>query len=362
MNANYDVKICENLSYGGLKQEWKRLEEAAQPDFFLTWEWISTWIMCFEPNLKILTARYGGTIVAIGIFVKRTEKIHANIPIRRWRLHQTGKLSQDQVWIEYNKILCIPAHDPAASLACLRYIFDYTKQWDEIVLANVPTANANDIIRNFSTATVFSNTRCFSVDFEKLASRSFIDSLSRNSRYQIRRSIRRFETSLGPLTLQESSSLGTAIRWLHDAGRFHIQRWEDSGFKNKQFLNFHINLLKACHLNHSATVVRLKSGSTMLAIMYYFINRGIVYFYLQGVNRFKDPKLKPGLVAHYLAITHFQEKGYLAYDFMGGESQYKIQLCNKISSISTIIIPNKTIKMRIITLARKLKRHLIDQG
>ena len=146
-----------------------------------------------------------------------------------------------------------------------------------------------------------------------------------------------------------------AIEFFHEAGPLHIQRWSDSGYKNRLFVEFHENLIRNSE-KHSIDLLRLRAGETTIAVMYYHLVGRKVYFYLHGLKYDDDPKLKPGLVAHSIASQHYLENGMDKYDYMGGYSQYKLQLAERVEDLVTVCIQKPRLRFAIENVGRNLKQ------
>jgi CelD/BcsL family acetyltransferase involved in cellulose biosynthesis len=356
MEIKYNIEIFDRFDVTTSEPIWKYLEELAKPTFFLSWQWISTWIQTYNPDICVVLACFNQRPVAIGIFSKSTETRRLLIHSNQLRLNQTGNARQDQICIEYNDLLCDPLHKKAATIACLETLMLRISPWDEVVIANMPLASAQHIHHYFKSSRTDYLINCFSINLTNIKSNTVLDSLSKNSRYQIRRSIRLFEELYGSIRLETAKSSEEAIEWFHTAGGYHRERWDDSGYDNPDFISFHENLIR-CHKNEKVIrVLKITSGKMPLAYMYYFLYNKSVHFYLQGIQYFDNGKLKPGLVAHVFAIDYFLEQGFDQYDFMGGDSQYKMQLCDATEQLQTVIVHKGSIPIRLENTARHFKQ------
>jgi CelD/BcsL family acetyltransferase involved in cellulose biosynthesis len=356
MEIKYDIEIFDRFDVTTSEPIWKYLEKLAKPKFFLSWQWISTWLQTYDPDICVVLACFDQKPVAIGIFSKSTETRRLLIHSNQLRLNQTGIAKQDQVCIEYNDLLCDPQHKKAATIACLEYMMRRTSTWDEVVIANMPIKTAQHIHHYFKSSRTDYLTTCFSIDLTKINSNTVLDSLSKNSRYQIRRSIRLFEKLYGSIQLETAQSSKEALEWFHAAGKYHKARWNDSGYDNPEFISFHENLIQ-CYKNEEVIrVLKITSGTLPIAYMYYFLYNNSVHFYLQGLQDFDNGKLKPGLVSHVFAIDYFLEQGFEQYDFMGGDSQYKIQLSDATEQLQTVIIHADSIPIKLEIAARNIKQ------
>jgi hypothetical protein len=102
--------------------------------------------------------------------------------------------------------------------------------------------------------------------------------------------------------------------------------------------------------------MKITSGNSTIAILYFHLVGRDVYFYLQGIKYESNKKLKPGLVAHALATQYYMEKGMRKYDYMGGYSQYKCQLSNPVEDLVTLCIQKPSVIFSIENVSRKIKR------
>jgi CelD/BcsL family acetyltransferase involved in cellulose biosynthesis len=71
-------------------------------------------------------------------------------------------------------------------------------------------------------------------------------------------------------------------------------------------------------------------------------------------------KLKPGLVAHFLAIEYYKKLGFEVYDFMGGDARYKASFSNKISGLIIAKFQRKTVLLGIENLLKMVKFKIVQ--
>jgi CelD/BcsL family acetyltransferase involved in cellulose biosynthesis len=138
-------------------------------------------------------------------------------------------------------------------------------------------------------------------------------------------------------------------------------RWEDSGYKNPDFTNFHENLIDNVFFENEVHIFKLKAGNRVLGILYFHIMNKRVFFYLQGLQYESDNKLKPGLVAHCLITQHYADLGMSTYDYMGGESRYKGQMSSDISNLVTVSLKRPRLKLYIEDFSRQIKKKLLSR-
>ena len=357
----FEVEISRSYNIEKLQQQWLFIQESQNLPFFLTWSWISCWLETYNPDLLVISARYKNQIVATGLFTRSTQIRHGFVKSHQYRLHQMGDPLLDQIWMEYNDFICIDKYRVAAVNACIQALQRSEHDWDEIILSMMSTSRADDIQKAISGSHILLTNQCYSKNLDNIKGENpqYITSLKSNTRYQIRRSIRLDQQLHGEIKYKFAQDVEEALALFHEAGKYHVLRWNDSGFNNKQFMLFHENLIKKSFGKRSIDLMKVTSGDSTIAILYFYLVGKDVYFYLQGINYELDQKLKPGLVAHTLATQYYLNKGMHKYDYMGGYSQYKCQLSNPVEDLVTLCIQKPSVIFGIENVSRKIK-HLCE--
>jgi hypothetical protein len=341
----YRVAITDQVDIPQLKKDWLSIEQYQELPFFLTWEWIECWLMSYKPRLILVKALTNDSLVAIGLFTLSTEHRHKFIDSRQLRLNQIGDRLQDQIWMEYNDFIADPDHQIKAVNTCLKAMFSLTN-WDEIILSMMSQPRAEEILKSIPGAyrTLINPSFRVNLDSLKQQKTPYLRSLSANTRHQIKRSVRLYEKQYGKISMQHASDMDQAIDLFHEAGIFHIHRWDDSGYNNPLFMRFHENLIRSTFDKGLVKLIKIKAGGTSIAILYFHIVNKNVYFYLHGLHYDDNSKLKPGLVAHSLTTQYFLDQNMCIYDYMGGYSQYKVQLGQRSNDLVSVVIQRPRIR------------------
>lgn len=361
---DYEIEVSHGYEFDKLQELWLSVQRNQKNlPFFLTWSWISCWIKTYAPEIVVVSAKWSNKTVAIGLFTCSVDYRHGFISSRQYRLHQMGDPLLDQIWMEYNDFICIDKYRVSAVNACFRALQKSENDWDEIVLSMISASRAGNIQKAISGSHVLLTNPCYAKNLENIKGENpqYLATLNSNTRYQIRRSIRLYQKLHGEIKYRFAQNIEEALALFHEAGDYHVLRWEDSGFKNKQFISFHENLIKKSIDNNSVDLMKITSGDTTVAILYFHLVGRDVYFYLQGINYESNKKLKPGLVAHSLAAQYYLDKGMRKYDFMGGYSQYKCQLSNPAEDLVTLCIQKPSVVFSIENMSRKIK-HLFESA
>ena len=357
----YQVEIIESVDIEQLQHTWITLQNSIEVPFFLSWHWISCWLHTYNPKVLLVTASFQDRVVAMGLFTRSTQMRRGFINSRQILLHQTGDPLKDQIWMEYNDFMALDEHRINAVNACLKTL-EIDLHWDEIVLSMMPATRALEVASTNSDAILDQYRPCYAVNLDNIrrTQKQYLDLLTANTRYQISRSLRLYQQKHGEVRLQIAESTEQALAFFHSAGPYHIERWEDSGYLNPQFVKFHQNLINDSFQHSAVQILKLVSGEKTIAIIYYHIVDKSVYFYLHGLLYDQNKKLKPGLVAHALATQYFIDQGMSSYDFMGGYSQYKEQLADLSENLVTVVIQRPRSRFKLENMARSLKSRIIS--
>jgi CelD/BcsL family acetyltransferase involved in cellulose biosynthesis len=185
--------------------------------------------------------------------------------------------------------------------------------------------------------------------------------LSRNTRSQITRSLRLYE-SHGSLAITPSATLGEAHDRLAALAVLHQQRWVAAGrpgaFALPIFAEFHRRVLARGFAAGTADVLRIAAGPEEIGYLYNFYCDNEVYAYQNGFHFAADQRLKPGLVSHLLAFAHYRRAGATRYRFLAGDSRYKRSLSTGSYDLSWLVLERDDWRRRAENLARRLRTRL----
>ncbi|MCF4007812.1 GNAT family N-acetyltransferase [Rheinheimera sp. UJ63] len=349
-----------------LARDWQLLERKAQTSFFLSWNWIGTWLEIFRPSVIVVKAvRQNGSLCGLGLISQKVEKRHGVLHARTLLLHQTGHWDQDQIWIEYNGFLTDQQDSLLIEQQFIQYLCSEYPHWDELVLGGI---EENKALQLNLASRLYMHERwsapCFGVDMKHLRFEniSYLASLTQNTRYQIRRSERMYQ-QFGELTLRRPASQTEALSFFQRIGQLHMRRWgsalHQSGFANPQFVSFHQSLIRLCWEHKQVDLVALYAGEHHIATFYNFFYLNKVFFYLSGIEQISDNKEKPGLLGHSYCIQQYLDHGYDFYDFMGGSERYKSQLGNWHSRLVQVSMQRPRLKLKLERAGRWVKNCLL---
>jgi CelD/BcsL family acetyltransferase involved in cellulose biosynthesis len=160
----------------------------------------------------------------------------------------------------------------------------------------------------------------------------YLDVLSPNSRYQVRRSNRAYD-KLGGLTVRRAGTTAEASEFLAALAELHqvtwIARGKSGAFANPYFIRFHHELIERGFHRGEIELLRITAGDRIVGFLYNYRFHRRVLAYQSGFN-YEDtgPHQKPGLTCHHCAIELALKEGMDSYDFLAGEDRYKRSLSN----------------------------------
>ena len=355
-----------DISKNSLKEHWIELYQKSKPNFFLSWSWIGNWLNSIESAFTVYSAYCGDEIVGLGVVVEKQTIRNLVIKSKQLHLHRTGNEKLDQTWIEYNDFLLASGFENAARKAMVDEII-INGSWDELIVgASKKSALTPYRLAGLNEKLVW-HSHSYQIDLARLreTKRDYLPTLSKNTRYQINRSIRSYE-KLGNIELKIATSAAQALEWFDEAGPFHVKRWKNtqvgSGFTNPVFVKFHEDLISKNFERGSVDLLKVTAGEHVICYLYNFIQGNEVKFYLSANNYDEDDSTyKPGLVSHYLAIKHYLSRNFDIYDFMAGESQYKRSLSSMSSPIYLSVFNKTKVRFTLESKLRQIKDKYIQQ-
>ncbi len=358
------IEEIPDLSH--LEKLWLDLEARGEASFFQSWGWIGCWLRAlpgdFEP--RVLMVRAGDTVVGLGIVIGRRRSRHGFVRSRGLSLNETGDPHHDQLTMEYNGFLVDEAVREEAEKRIFDLLIEENRDWDELYLSGLTPetwAGYAPAVAGRRVGVWMEDTKPSDyVDLEAVrqGDGDYLAILSRNTRQQIRRAMRRYESS-GPLCLEAASSLDEAFGYFDELKVLHQKYWNSRGnvgsFANAFFEKFHRSLIETLFESGAIQLLRISAGGEAFGYLYNFLKDGRIYAYQSGFRYDDDRRLKPGLVSHYLAIDFNLAQDHRVYDFMAGESQHKKSLGTHSVDMYWVVLQRNRLVFRLEHLLRGIK-------
>jgi CelD/BcsL family acetyltransferase involved in cellulose biosynthesis len=309
-------------SFDGVAGWWRALEaEAGALSLFQSWTWVGCLAEERYDDPVLLRAEADGRTIGLALFNRRRGRLH---------LAESGQPSLDSPFIEHNGPL-VAADAAPDTLTRLFATAWRDRRVRGLVLGGVPPAIL--AAANGVTYRLREETAPF-VDLARIRAEGgdWLGTLSANTRYQIRRSLR-FYMSRGPLRVDRAGTLDEALAWFEALVRLHGEQWRRRGeagaFADPFALRFHRSLIERAHARGELELLRLTAGGDVLGYLYNFRLGGRVFAYQSGLDHAEAGRHgKPGLTFHALAVQRALAEGAEVYDFLAGAARYKLSLSN----------------------------------
>lgn len=327
---------------------------------------MDAWLAVYGIDTKPLFLRFEYQNSTVGIvLICPGQKRLGPFPIRQLMINTTGEGS-DSPMLEHNAILCKATYRDACARA-LMIVLD-TMNWDELTLAGMGRADHEAVETNCS----YLGTEIWHdapyVDLERLRSSDapYLESLSRNTRQQIRRSIKLYRNR-GELALRQANTVDEALIWFEELVQLHEAVWQDRGktgaFASPRQREFHERIITSGLPLGEVQISRIRAGSETLGFLYNLCHRGHISYYQSGIRYEDDNRLKPGLVCHTLAIQHAMDAGFREYDFLTAAkdgARYKLSLSNAHRELGWVTFQRAGFKGKVLDALIQTKRRLFQ--
>jgi protein-tyrosine-phosphatase/CelD/BcsL family acetyltransferase involved in cellulose biosynthesis/predicted ATP-grasp superfamily ATP-dependent carboligase len=353
---------------------WRDLETRTDASFFLSWDWIGCWLRESPVSPYLVIARHQDRIVAMALWQPSHRRRHHFLGTNALMLHQVGDPETDIITIEHNGILVDRDFTTIAPQACIQFLIRDRQaegglNWDELHFGGFPAPEAVRPLADQAglMMSYHSYKQSWAVDLARIreSGSSYLDSLSANTRYQIRRSIRLYEQR-GELSATPARSVDEAMQYFDHMKELHQRYWSGRGrlgsFNYPFFEHFHRALITDCLPKGTVELVLVAVGGEPIGYVYNFICNGWVCAYHTGFKYEADPKLKPGLVSHHLCVARHLQQGARLYDFLAGGERYKANLADPGPDIGHLILQRPLLKLRAERAARWLKIQVVTRS
>lgn len=319
-------------------EAWEQLDAGFPRNPFLTHDWF----VCLSaaggdrvrPEPVQIKATDGRAWIAT-LHRARTRRSRA-IPVRGLYLNETGQPELDRLTLEHNGLAGDASQEPEALRALLCDLLARDGHWDELVLGWVAGdywAMLEPALAGLGLHSEIVDSRPFHfVDLRFLDGlEGYLAELSRNARYQIRRAMRGYGGE-ADLVVETATQADQALEWFRSLVDWHQSEWNARGrpgaFASRFMRAFHECLIARGTSTGLTRMLRVRGPSGPIGYLYNLAAGSYVCNYQSGFRYSEDPKLKPGLVCHTLAIGQAAAEGLERYDLLMGDSQYKRSLAN----------------------------------
>ena len=278
----------------------------------------------------------------------------------------TGDASERTPLAEFNDVLFIEPYSKEITNDLAKFLT--TQEWDRLSISGYEPGGVLHALCNSlpSSGLQHESQTAAYVDLDLLKDITFEKSLSANTRSQIKRSFRHYHELTGSITVQRAANTQEALAYLDQLAIFHNKRRatkdELGAFESRSIVNFHVTLIPKLFVKKHVDLLKITSGVTTIGYLYNFVRNGKVYFFQSGFNYENDPKMKPGLLTHALAIQFYVENGMSEYDFLAGDAQYKRSLAKQTRALSWSVLYRDNFRVRSMLVVKRLSDWVLNRN
>jgi CelD/BcsL family acetyltransferase involved in cellulose biosynthesis len=309
---------------GAIASVWRHLEARAQPNPFVTFDWMDAWWRAFgdghEPYV-ILVEDDEGTTVGIAPLFRSLERARTGGTVATLRF--IGDPGSDRLGFVSDR-----GQEREVAAAVATFLRQQTRDWHVLQFGNLDAdsvdlrtlekgfAHGHLVIREPGLVSPYLTIRG---DWE-----TFLQGRSANFRAEVRRNRKRLEHKLDA-QIRSCSGQTEVRRALEFLFRHSIERFEGgqgSSFANPRFREFHLDVASRLYATGRLSCYVLEIEGAIAAAHYDFVLGNVMWYYNASFDQ-RWSSFKPGSVLLARVIENAFERGYQEFDFLLGDHPYK---------------------------------------
>ncbi len=354
-----DIRPADDRSK--MLELWKQLDDRL-PDVSLTcsYLWIKNWLDHYGDivNHRFAIAVYQGQQVGVALL---TEGKYKNGPFRIRSLHlgTAAEPEADSACVEYNNLLISNTLRSAFGVALLSF-FNTEQEWDEFCIDGWNQEELNKVFGNEINNWTMRLSRSFYHDLNETRNLK-VTPVSRMGK-STKKAISRNRNSYGDTHTEWAETVEQGLDIFNDLIKLHQSRWNAIGkpgsYSSKRFLHFHQSLIHDLIPTKQMGMFRVSNKEGLIGCAQMMFDNNRVLIYQSGCAQYTS-KNSPGLITDYLCLEASLERGYDAYDLLGGETHHKERLSTNFNTLVWATYRRKRLKFQISNLLRKCKRSVL---
>jgi CelD/BcsL family acetyltransferase involved in cellulose biosynthesis len=314
VSNSYSIRIIDDIHDPDLVRHWKRIAEETDCFPQMYYEWCEPWWRLQSGNRKLHVVAVedaGGKIV--GIAPMCIEKRFSLRVLRSFPVH----------FGDYFSFLADEEGQAGEIVAALVDHLKTYKAWHVVHLFNV---NTESLFWDVLQARGFVGRKITDIrvaDFRGQSFEEFLGTLSRNSRSQFRKKLRRLEKN-GDVTLEYIEDASGYLAHVDDMRRLYELRWLDDHRLAPDDVHYECRnaAVTACCQKGKMALFLLKLDGRMLVFRLGFMHKGAFYDWRVCHDQSAE-SYSPGTLIVGKIIEELISRGYSQFNFMTGDYRYK---------------------------------------
>ena len=305
----YKLKVFRNFDDDELRDGWMKLQSEIEVFPQMYFEWVSSWFRhaARKEDPYIICVLDGeNNVVGVAPFI--LEKIY---PFRILR----------SIPIHFGDFYEILATSKTVSEMLVNEI-DSFKHWNVALLFNVNSSDPVEALcaeRKFSRKEVV---RILAPVFDS-GFNSYLSTLSKNSRQRFNKNVRKLER-LGKLSLKSITTWDMYISYFNATRSLFEKRWAKDGrpLLTDDYYEMRNEALHGLFEKGKAALFVLELDDKLIAYRLGFLNNRSFYDW-KVCHDTEYNALSPGFLSVGMIIERLIDDGYISFNFMAGDYQYK---------------------------------------
>ena len=320
-----------------LEVRWRALAKQSGGSYFQDWSWVGCMAAERYADPVLLEMRRDDELIALALFNRVANRRDGT------SLHLQESIDPllASIFVEHNGPLVAIA-DPVLRQAVLAALFTEAMRGPigslpmhprRLVLSGVGPDCADAAAMTGGLVDEKSRRMAPFTDLKALdRGQPFVEFLSRNTRHQLRRSLRLYAAQ-GELAIRRAETVEEGRAFFAKMVALHNITWQARGkrgaFATAEVRRFYQTLLETGIPLGEVDLLRVTAGDAVVGYLMNFRHNDVVSAYQSGFDyAAATPQQKPGLTSHYLAIESYRSQGVALYDFLAGADRYKLSLAN----------------------------------
>jgi CelD/BcsL family acetyltransferase involved in cellulose biosynthesis len=332
-----------------LRAEWEALLARSSNDEPVVHPaWVLPWWDVFGPDggraLRTLALYDDGRLVGLAPLLSRPHRYRRAIPFRRLEVLASGEDEADETCSDYLGVVAEKGREPdvARALAAALARGEVGK-WDELVVPSMngespfPALFAQALAAEGMLVSLESSGVCPYVALPTTWD-AYLAALKGNKRSQLKKSLRAFEAwAGGPPSIDRVTEIGQLERAKGTLVALHRERWGSDGvFGSARFRSFHDRAMRELLAAGALDLGSISVRGQPIVSFYNLRWNGKSYFYQGGRKLDVPDDVRVGVTMHAYLIRSAIEAGLREYDFLAGDSQYKMSLATATRPLVTL--------------------------
>jgi succinate dehydrogenase flavin-adding protein (antitoxin of CptAB toxin-antitoxin module) len=359
------LEVSDGFAKNLLDSTWTKRRVETQ-DFFLSQTWIDTYLKHWPVSDCFAAVECKGLILAVLSIGHRNSRLAKRYNSLGFNVSSSKELVS--ATLETNGLIGTNGEHLISQFSDILGLLSKSDEWQELRIDGLLKSEAISVQRiakeHGFLSHVHSEQLTYAVDLDVIRNQfngKYLDSLSSNTRSQLRKALKTARQDLGEVVLDQSSTENESLDWLEELAKLHQARWNvgevREGFALERFFDFQRDLVKSSGNANELQMLRLSAGGKPLAYLYNFAFKDSCSFYMSGIDYDQTTKYRPGMLAHWYAIERNLSSQLAKYDFLAGTNRYKESLANTQNTRISVILRKPNLLFRIEDALRQYKRN-----